>query len=148
MTRCAEQALMANVASEVTARLSSAESSAFSRQHLANLIWSFATLEVSATFLKYMPAPLHANLGCLSACMHFSISTCTIWQEKFPSLRRLYLQLDPGAAMLRAVANAMAERASNCNPQEISNTVWAYAKLRKLLLTFIVSKQTSQANFW
>ncbi|CAL8462328.1 g1861 [Coccomyxa elongata] len=75
--------LMTNVASEVTARLSSAESSAFSRQHLANLIWSFATLE-----------------------------------------------LDPGPAFLRAVANAMAERASNCNPQEISNTVWAYAKLR------------------
>ena len=40
------QTLMTNVASEVTARLSSAESSAFSRQHLANLIWSFATLEV------------------------------------------------------------------------------------------------------
>ena len=43
---------MANVASEVTGRLSSAESSAFSRQHLANLIWSFATLEVTATFLE------------------------------------------------------------------------------------------------
>lgn len=37
---------MANVASEVTARLSGAESAAFSRQHLANLIWSYATLEV------------------------------------------------------------------------------------------------------
>ncbi len=48
------------------------------------------------------------------------------------SLLNLCLQLDPGAAMSRVVANAMAERASNCNPQEISNTVWAYAKLREL----------------
>ncbi len=45
----------------------------------------------------------------------------------------MYLQLDPGPAFLRAVANAMAERASNCNPQEISNTVWAFAKLREYM---------------
>ena len=48
-----------------------------------------------------------------------------------PSLLLLsHVQMDPGPHMLRAVAAAMAERASDCIPQEISNTVWAFAKLR------------------
>jgi hypothetical protein len=38
--------------------------------------------------------------------------------------------MDPGPHMLRAVAAAMAERAPACIPQEISNTVWAFARLR------------------
>ena len=42
----------------------------------------------------------------------------------------LAAQMDPGQPMLRAVAAAMAGRAADCNPQEISNTVWAFAKLR------------------
>ena len=33
-------------ADEVTSRLASANASTFSRQHLANLIWAYATLEV------------------------------------------------------------------------------------------------------
>ena len=37
---------MASIASEVTARLGGSQAGSFSRQHLANLIWAFATLEV------------------------------------------------------------------------------------------------------
>ena len=40
------QGLMVSIAREVTARLAGAEAGSFSRQHLANLIWAFATLEV------------------------------------------------------------------------------------------------------
>ena len=39
-------------------------------------------------------------------------------------------QVNPGRQLLSAVGQAMAERASDCNPQEISNTIWAFAKLR------------------
>ncbi len=39
------------------------------------------------------------------------------------------LELLPSGRLLAAVADAMKERASDCNPQEISNTVWAFAKL-------------------
>lgn len=39
------------------------------------------------------------------------------------------LELLPSGRLLAAVAEAMKERASDCNPQEISNTVWAFAKL-------------------
>lgn len=39
------------------------------------------------------------------------------------------LELLPSSRLLAAVAEAMKERASDCNPQEISNTVWAFAKL-------------------
>ena len=41
------QGLMVSIAREVTARLAGAEAGSFSRQHLANLIWAFATLEVA-----------------------------------------------------------------------------------------------------
>ena len=39
------------------------------------------------------------------------------------------LELLPSGRLLEAFAEAMKERASDCNPQEISNTVWAFAKL-------------------
>lgn len=39
------------------------------------------------------------------------------------------LELLPSGRLLAAVAEAMKERANDCNPQEISNTVWAFAKL-------------------
>ena len=39
------------------------------------------------------------------------------------------LELLPSGRLLHAIAEAMTERASDCNPQEISNTVWAFAKL-------------------
>ena len=41
------------------------------------------------------------------------------------------LELLPPGRLLAAVADAMRDRASDCNPQEISNTVWAFAKLGK-----------------
>lgn len=41
------------------------------------------------------------------------------------------LELLPSGRLLAAVAEAMKERASDCNPQEISNTVWAFAKMGK-----------------
>ncbi len=60
---------MTNVASEVTARLSSTESSAFSRQHLANLIWSFATLEVLETLpYSYSNHFCRKQLRCCKHC--------------------------------------------------------------------------------
>lgn len=42
------------------------------------------------------------------------------------------LELLPSGRLLEAVAEAMKERASDCNPQEISNTVWAFAKFGQL----------------
>jgi hypothetical protein len=77
------QELMSAAATEVTIRLTQGESETFSRQHLANTVWAYATLEV-----------------------------------------------DPGWRLLSAMADAMCQRAADCNPQEISNTVWAMAKLR------------------
>ena len=44
------------------------------------------------------------------------------------------LELLPCGRLLAAVAAAMKERASDCNPQEISNTVWAFAKLGELCM--------------
>ena len=45
---------MAGVAKEVSVRLSKpADAGAFSRQHLANMIWAFATLEVSEHCCHY-----------------------------------------------------------------------------------------------
>ena len=40
------QQFLTAVADEVTSRLASPAASTFSRQHLANLIWAYATLEV------------------------------------------------------------------------------------------------------
>ena len=38
------------VADEVTSRLATISASLFSRQHLANLVWAYATLEVAFPF--------------------------------------------------------------------------------------------------
>lgn len=43
------------------------------------------------------------------------------------------LEKAPSPRLLVALADAMKERVSDCNPQEISNTVWAFAKLGRLL---------------
>ena len=43
------------------------------------------------------------------------------------------LETEPRRRLMAGVAHAMAERVADCNPQEISNTCWAFAKLRKLL---------------
>ena len=51
-----DQALMASIASEVTARLGGDGAKAFSRQHLANLLWAFATLEVTLTAASFSTA--------------------------------------------------------------------------------------------
>jgi hypothetical protein len=40
------QAFLAAAADEVTSRLASSNATSFSRQHLANFIWAYATLEV------------------------------------------------------------------------------------------------------
>ena len=40
------QAFLAAAADEVTSRLASPNATSFSRQHLANFIWAYATLEV------------------------------------------------------------------------------------------------------
>ena len=64
------------------------------------------------------------------------IADCGFAAKEVP-INWVCVQLDPGPAFLRAVASAMAERAANCNPQEISNTVWAYAKL-STFMTFKV----------
>ena len=54
------------------------------------------------------------------------------------------LEMLPSGRLLAAVAEAMKERASDCNPQEISNTVWAFAKLgekrKEKTLSFGISK--------
>ena len=42
---------------------------------------------------------------------------------------RMVLQVEPKQALMKGVADAMAERAAECNPQEISNCVWAFARL-------------------
>lgn len=34
-----------------------------------------------------------------------------------------------GKRLLQCIATALCERADQCNPQEVSNSVWAYAKL-------------------
>ena len=44
----------------------------------------------------------------------------------------LLAQVEPKQALLKAIAHAMAERAAQCNPQEISNCVWAFARLSGL----------------
>ena len=43
----------------------------------------------------------------------------------------MVLQVEPKHALLRAIGKAMADRASECNPQEISNCVWAFARLSR-----------------
>lgn len=42
------------------------------------------------------------------------------------------LDIHPSRQLLAAVAQALQERVKDCNPQEISNTVWAFAKLGRL----------------
>ena len=80
------QDLMTAVEVEMTTRLSQPEEAAkFSRQHLKDSLWAFATLD-----------------------------------------------LQPGPHLLTAATDAMQQRAGDCNPQELSNTVWACAKLGKL----------------
>ena len=39
------------------------------------------------------------------------------------------LEFSPGPVFLQAVAKALIQRAGECNPQEISNAIWAFAKL-------------------
>lgn len=41
----------------------------------------------------------------------------------------LMSQVEPKQALMKGIAAAMAERAADCNPQEISNCVWAFARL-------------------
>ena len=48
----------------------------------------------------------------------------------------MVLQMEPKQALMKGVPDAMAERAAECNPQEISNCVWAFARLS--MCTFLV----------
>ena len=52
---------MMSIAREVTARLTSLDACSFSRQHLANLIWAFATLEVRTGVAAQLS--LHSQLA-------------------------------------------------------------------------------------
>ncbi len=73
------------------------------------------------------------------------------------------LELLPSGCLLAAVAEAMKERASDCNPQEISkektlsfgvsNTVWAFAKVgensrKDRALSFGISKGKAPGRGW
>lgn len=57
------------------------------------------------------------------------------------------LELLPSGRLLAAVAEAMKERASDCNPQEISNTVWAFAKLGENRKVCIVWHQQGKSRW-
>ena len=45
------------------------------------------------------------------------------------------MQIDPGRGMLEAAAQAATSQCSGGNPQEISNLIWAFARLSKM--TFV-----------
>lgn len=85
------QDLFTAVAGEVSKRLSGPAGSAFSRQHLANTVWAYATMEHGAG-----------------------------------------QQNGPIKGFLSALAKALTQRAGDCNPQEISNVCWAFARLSRI----------------
>lgn len=65
------QTFLAAAADEVTSRLASANATSFSRQHLANFIWAYATLEVGCCSLSQTQAA-HASV---SACRHSAVAS-------------------------------------------------------------------------
>ena len=58
----------------------------------------------------------------------------------------MVLQVEPKHALLRAIGKAMADRASECNPQEISNCVWAFARLSRPHLHSIHTISSSHSS--
>ena len=40
------------------------------------------------------------------------------------------LEAEPRPELMSILASALVQRISDCNPQELSNTIWAFAKLR------------------
>ncbi|KAL0032386.1 hypothetical protein WJX79_008625 [Trebouxia sp. C0005] len=97
----------------------------FSPQNISNTIWALATLKhTNRALMQAVEVEVTARLGIPEEAIKFSR------QHLANSLWALAtLELLPSGRLLAAVAEAMKERASDCNPQEISNTVWAFAKL-------------------
>ncbi|DBA96718.1 TPA: hypothetical protein ACH3X1_015560 [Trebouxia sp. C0004] len=97
----------------------------FSPQNISNTIWALATLKYTdRALMQAVEVEVTARLGMPEEAIKFSRQHLanSLWAMAT-------LELLPSGRLLAAVAEAMKERASDCNPQEISNTVWAFAKL-------------------
>lgn len=97
----------------------------FSPQNISNTIWALATLKhTNRALMQAVEMEVTARLGMPEEAIKFSRQHLanSLWAMAT-------LELLPSGRLLAAVAEAMKERASDCNPQEISNTVWAFAKL-------------------
>ncbi|KAK9814956.1 hypothetical protein WJX73_003116 [Symbiochloris irregularis] len=124
----------------------------FSAQNLSNTMWSFAKLSylhkglftagtshAAKTLGRFQPQSV-ANMALFSG---IALELCnrlageeaqafsrqhlsnTVWA--FGTLER---EGQPRKRLMSAIAAAMVDRVAECNPQEISNTCWAFAKLR------------------
>lgn len=39
------------------------------------------------------------------------------------------MEYDPGQTLLQAIADELAKKAADCNPQNVANSVWAFGSL-------------------
>ncbi|KAK9861764.1 hypothetical protein WJX84_008936 [Apatococcus fuscideae] len=106
----------------------------YSPQNLANTIWALATIK-------------HANKGLLDVVAHEvahrlkltqgrplptdNSSSSMFTRQHLANMLWAYATLEthPGLSMLSLATSDLAKMAPTCNPQELSNTVWALAKL-------------------
>ncbi|KAK9818101.1 hypothetical protein WJX72_007196 [[Myrmecia] bisecta] len=98
----------------------------FSPQNISNTIWALGTLKYrnADALMHAVACEMVKRLRSGEAEKAFSRQHLanTLWGYAT-------LDCDPGQDMLSTLADAMARRAGECNPQEVSNTVWAFAKL-------------------
>lgn len=114
------QSFLPSIVAEVTSRLRNAEKKKeFSRQHLANYVSKLPSSHLSCR--KANPQHSHG--------VHAVVSK----PPKWPCLQIWALAVvdyNPGQLSLRTLLDTLQERVHDCNPQELSNIVWACAKLQ------------------
>ncbi|GAB4822437.1 hypothetical protein N2152v2_009483 [Parachlorella kessleri] len=103
----------------------------FSPQNLSNTAWALATLKDSEAvqqqwrgLVPLLCQEVGARLSTPDQAGDFSRQHLANFVWALATL-----DYDPGKKLLQQVAQALCERADKCNPQEVSNSVWAYTRL-------------------
>ncbi|KAI3429562.1 hypothetical protein D9Q98_005650 [Chlorella vulgaris] len=103
----------------------------FSPQNLSNTAWALATLKEHDTVRSVYPGLLGAIAEEVKRRLLDSADAATFSRQHLANFvwAAATVDYDLGSRTLMCIAEALVSRADLCNPQEVSNSVWAFAKL-------------------
>ncbi|KAL4855247.1 RAP domain-containing protein [Chlorella vulgaris] len=103
----------------------------FSPQNLSNTAWALATLKDHDAVRSVYPGLLGAIAEEVKRRLLDPTGAATFSRQHLANFvwAAATVDYDLGSRTLMCIAEALVSRADLCNPQEVSNSVWAFAKL-------------------